>query len=140
MSPKISSGELRDDMSANSSMVMRSRRRCNELKTKGRASVMKPGLEPVLCNVERPREQADSIRSRTAGSSPAGRWNSLRVDTTLAPASSRRHRMSTSARSPMKSTQSGRSARICSTSSVATTPVSSRPHSVPASRPTLSGE
>lgn len=45
---KIISGELRDDMSANSSISSRSSRRWMERRTRGSASVMKPGLEPVL--------------------------------------------------------------------------------------------
>ena len=48
MRSKIISGELRDDMSANSSIVRRSSRRCMDSRANGRASVMNPGLEPVL--------------------------------------------------------------------------------------------
>ena len=54
MRSKISSGELRDDMSANSSISRWSRRRCNEVRTSGSASVMKPGLDPVLCSDDPP--------------------------------------------------------------------------------------
>ena len=55
MRSKISSGEFREDMSANSSMSRWSRRRWSEVSTKGSASVMKPGLEPVLWREEPPR-------------------------------------------------------------------------------------
>ena len=48
MRSKIISGEFRDDMSANSSIVRRSSRRWTEVSTRGTASVMNPGLDPVL--------------------------------------------------------------------------------------------
>ena len=73
MRSKISSGESRDDMSANSSIVRRSRRRCTDVSTSGIASVMNPGLEPVLCREAPPCRHAASIRARVTGSMPAGR-------------------------------------------------------------------
>src|SRR6266540_2020936 len=44
MSSKIISGEFREDMSANSSMVRQSSRRAIDVSTKGMASVMNPVL------------------------------------------------------------------------------------------------
>ena len=108
--------------------------------TSGRASLMNPGLMPVLCSEEPPRWQAASMRSRISGLTLSGRWNSMRVVTTLAPDSSNRHSTSISASLAMYSTQSGSRARISSMSRVATTPVGSAPHSSPASRPTLASE
>ena len=127
-------------MSANSSIVRQSNRRWIEVSTNGTASVMNPGLMPVLCRLVPPRSQAASIRSRTSGSMLAGRWNSLRVAITLAPDSSSRHRTSMSGRSAMYSTQSGDTARMSARSRVAVTPTGSRPHSSPASRPALASE
>ncbi len=66
------------------------------MSTSGTASVMNPGLLPVLWIEVPPARQASSTRARIAGSMPAGRWNSPRVVTTLAPDASRRHTSSTS--------------------------------------------
>ena len=84
MRSKIISGELREDMSANSSISRWSSRRCSEVRTSGSASVMNPGLEPVLCSEEPPccAGRLDPVGA-SPGSSRAGLWNSLRVDTTF---------------------------------------------------------
>ena len=68
MMSNSSSGEFRYDRSANSSITSRSSRRWIEVSTSGSASVMKPGLLPVLWIDVPPRRQAASIRSRDAGS------------------------------------------------------------------------
>lgn len=59
-------GESRRDRSAYSWMVRWSRRRWIDARTSGTASVMKPGLLPVLWIEVPPRAQAASTRSRTA--------------------------------------------------------------------------
>ena len=66
------------------------------MSTSGSASVMKPGLLPVLWIEVPPAAHAASMRARRAGSMLAGWWNSPRVVTTLLPASSSRHTSSTS--------------------------------------------
>ena len=54
------------------------------MSTIGTASVMNPGLLPVLWIDVPPAAQAASIRSRIAGSRLGGWWNSPRVVTTFA--------------------------------------------------------
>ena len=96
MSSNSSSGELRSERSAYSSIDSRSSRRWIDVSTSGTASEMKPGLLPVLWIDVPPRRQASSIRSRTAGSRLPGWWNSPRVVTTFAPDSSNRQTSSKS--------------------------------------------
>ena len=86
MSPNSSSGESRDERSADSSMVRQSSRRSREVRTSGSASLMKPGLLPVLWIDVLPGGTPPRSAPRTAGSMLAGRWNSPRVVTTLVPA------------------------------------------------------
>ena len=89
-------GELRSERSANSSICRWSRRRWIEVSTSGTASVMNPGLLPVLWIELSPCRQARSTRSRTAGSIEPGWWNSPVVVTMSIPASSRVHTSSMS--------------------------------------------
>ena len=56
-----------------------------EVSTIGSASVMKPGLLPVLWIDDPPASHAASIRPRRSGSMLAGRWSSPRVVTTFDP-------------------------------------------------------
>ncbi len=131
------SGELRDDMSANSSICRCSRLRAIDSKTSGSASVMNPGLLPVEWIEVPPVAHAASTRSRSPGSRLSGRWNSPRVVTMLAPDSRIRHTSSKSQPCCMYSTQSAPRARTSSIELVATTPVVATPHSSPASLPDL---
>ncbi len=92
-----------------------------------------------------PAAHAASSRSTSRGFAAGGYTSATtEVDTTSMPASRIRTRSSTACfgrRSAVAvyTTQSGASARSASTSSVALTPVDGRPHSSPASSPTLSG-
>ncbi|WP_262062193.1 hypothetical protein [Streptomyces sp. STR69] len=63
-----SPGESRWERSANSSIVSASSRRWIEVRTIGRASVMNPGLLPVLWTEVPPSAHASSIRFRVTGS------------------------------------------------------------------------
>ena len=107
MTSKRSSGEGLSDRSANSSMVRESSDRWIDVNTIGTASVMKPGLLPVLWIDVPPSEHAASTASRSPSSMLAGRWNSPRVVTTLAPDTNSRHTSSTSSARGMYRTQSG---------------------------------
>ena len=139
MTSNSSAGESRCERLANSSIVRRSSRRWIDVSTNGTASVMNPGLLPVLWIEVPPSAHAASTRSRTAGSRLAGRWNSPRVVTTFKPDASSWQTSSKSQACGMYSTQSEPRARISSTSFVAKTSVASSPQSSPASRPALSG-
>ena len=110
-----------------------------DVSTSGIASVMNPGLLPVLWTEVPPCSQAASTRLRTSGSMLSGRWNSPLVVTTLAPAASSRHTSSTSQAAGMYRTQSAPRARISPMSPVAVTPVAGRPQRSPASCPALAG-
>ncbi len=127
-------------MSANSSIRSSSRLRANDSSTSGNASVLKPGLLPVEWIEVPPFAHAASTRSRTPASRLAGRWNSPRVVTMLAPDSRIRHTSSKSQPCCMYRTQSASRARTSLIESVAITPVVPTPQSSPASLPTFSGE
>jgi hypothetical protein len=90
------SGESRFERSANSSMISDSSVPWIDVSTMGSASVMNPGLLPVLWIEVPPSAQAASTRARRAASMLAGRWNSPRVVTTLAPEARIRHTSSKS--------------------------------------------
>jgi len=96
MMSNISCGDGRRDMSANSSMLIRSTRRDSDVRTIGTASVMKPGLLPVLWTEVPPSSHACSTRARTSSGRLAGRWNSPRVVTTFVPEARSRHTTSKS--------------------------------------------
>lgn len=72
-----------------------------DISTSGTASLIKPGLLPVLCTEARPRAHAASIRLRRVGSMLAGWWNWPVVATTFVPAASSRHTSSASGRAGM---------------------------------------
>ena len=125
-------------MSANSWIVSRSSRRWIDNSVSGTASVMKPGLLPVLWIDVLPSVQAASTRARMPASMLGGWWNIPHVDTTLMPAARSWQITSTSPVRGMYSTQSGLEARIVSSWSVAATPTGASPAISPPSRPTLS--
>ena len=110
-------------MSANSSICNRSRLRSIDSSTRGSASEMNPGLLPVEWIEVPPFAHASSTCRRTAGSMLAGRWNSPRVVTMLAPDSRIRHTSSKSQPCCMYRTQSASRARMSSIEFVAITPV-----------------
>ena len=87
------SGESRRDRSAYSLIVRDVSVRWIDVKTIGRASVMNPGLLPVLWIDVPPVAQAPRRRPASRDPCCAGWWNSPRVVTTFAPdASSARPR------------------------------------------------
>jgi hypothetical protein len=65
-------GESREETSANSWIRRLSSRRWIDVSSSGSASVMKPGLMPVLWIELFPRRHASSTRDRTAGSRLSG--------------------------------------------------------------------
>ncbi len=89
-------GEFRCDRSAYSWMVSTSSCRWIEASTKGTASVMNPGLLPVLWIEVPPVVHAASTCARTAGSILPGWWKTPAVVTIFTPAASIRQTSSIS--------------------------------------------
>ena len=140
MMSKSSSGDGRCERSANSSIRILSSRRWIDVSTIGRASVMKPGLLPVLWIDVPPawRRPPRSARASWGPCSPAGGTRRASSPRCCPPPAGGRPRRSRR-RAACRGRSPGCSARTSSIEPVASTPVGASPASSPASRPTLSG-